>query len=87
MIRLSYPLAAALPKRFYKNASVLSCDGKFEITLDNRKLKTPSGAPFYVTSEPLALASKLFHDILSNCIYFHIVIFSCHGMGITTRSH
>lgn len=53
--------AASPPKRFYKNVSVLNCDGKYEITLDNRKLKTPSGAPFYVTSEPLALAGKLFH--------------------------
>lgn len=49
---------AAAPKRFYKNTGVLSCDGKFEITLDNKKLKTPSGAPFYVTSEPLAIASN-----------------------------
>jgi len=28
----------------------------FEITLDNRKLKTPAGQVFRVASEPLALA-------------------------------
>lgn len=31
-------------------------DGKFEITLDQRKLKTPNGTPFAIESEPLALA-------------------------------
>lgn len=49
--------SASLPKRFYKNTGILSCDGKYEITLDNRKLKTPSGAVFNVTNEPLAIAS------------------------------
>lgn len=46
----------APPKRFYKNSSVLYCDGKYEITLDQRKLKTPRGTLFTVESEPLALA-------------------------------
>jgi len=31
-------------------------DGKFEITLDQRKLKSPKGSPFIIESEPLALA-------------------------------
>lgn len=31
-------------------------DGKYEIILDNRKLKTPSGTPLIVKSEPLAIA-------------------------------
>lgn len=44
------------PKRFYKNSSVLFSDGKYEITLDQRKLKTPKGDLFQVESEPLALA-------------------------------
>lgn len=61
--------AASLPTRFYKNASILNCDGKYEIILDNRKLKTPIGAPFYVTSEPLALASKLFHIEWNRNVY------------------
>lgn len=51
-------LPASAPKRFYKNAGILSCDGKFEITLDNKKLRTPSGGNFYVTSEPLAIAGE-----------------------------
>jgi len=44
------------PKRFYKNSSILLSDGKYEITLDQRKLKTPRGSIFAVESEPLALA-------------------------------
>lgn len=44
------------PKRFYKSTSVLFNDGKYEITLDQRKLKTPKGTLFQVGSEPLALA-------------------------------
>lgn len=51
---------ASAPKRFYKNAGILSCDGKYEITLDTKKLKTPKGDPFYVKSEPLALAGNYY---------------------------
>uniref|UniRef100_A0A182Y941 Uncharacterized protein n=1 Tax=Anopheles stephensi TaxID=30069 RepID=A0A182Y941_ANOST len=47
---------AAPPKRFYKNTGVVSSNGRYEITLDSRKLKTPRGLPFYVESEPLAIA-------------------------------
>ncbi|KAG5683267.1 hypothetical protein PVAND_012557 [Polypedilum vanderplanki] len=47
---------ASAPKRFYKNTGILYNDKKYEITLDQRKLKTPLGSPFYVESEPLALA-------------------------------
>ncbi|KAJ3632471.1 hypothetical protein MTP99_009480 [Tenebrio molitor] len=43
-------------KRFYKNTGILRGEGKFEVTLDQRKLKTPKGNPFIVESEPLALA-------------------------------
>ncbi|XP_059618353.1 ATP synthase mitochondrial F1 complex assembly factor 2 [Phlebotomus argentipes] len=43
-------------KRFYRNTSISSSDGKFEVTLDQRKLKTPSGKVFQVESEPLAIA-------------------------------
>lgn len=43
-------------KRFYKNVSVVQNNGQFEINLDHRKLKTPSGTTFQVESEPLALA-------------------------------
>ncbi|KAL9929300.1 ATP synthase mitochondrial F1 complex assembly factor 2 homolog l(2)k14505 [Glossina fuscipes fuscipes] len=47
---------AAPPKRFYKRTSVLFNDGKYEVTLDHRKLKTPSGKLFAIKSEPLAIA-------------------------------
>lgn len=49
-------ISVSAPKRFYKNSSVLFSDGKYEITLDQRKLKTPKGTLFQVESEPLALA-------------------------------
>lgn len=51
---LHIPVAA--PKRFYKNTSILFNDGQYEITLDHRKLKTPSGKTLQVASEPLAIA-------------------------------
>uniref|UniRef100_A0A8D8BTA0 ATP synthase mitochondrial F1 complex assembly factor 2 n=1 Tax=Culex pipiens TaxID=7175 RepID=A0A8D8BTA0_CULPI len=43
-------------KRFYRKTGIISSNGRYEITLDQRKLKTPKGAPFYVESEPLAVA-------------------------------
>lgn len=49
-------VSAAIPKKFYKNSSIICSDNKFEISLDQKKLKTPRGTPFYVESEPLALA-------------------------------
>lgn len=52
---LLYTILAAI-KRFYKKTGVLQGDGKFEITLDHRKLKTPTGTLFAVESEPLAYA-------------------------------
>lgn len=48
---------ASAPKRFYKTTNVLySGNNQYEITLDNRKLKTPNGGSFVVRSEPLAIA-------------------------------
>lgn len=49
------PFTAAI-KKFYKKTNVLYNDGKYEITLDHRKLKTPKGAVLQVASEPLAIA-------------------------------
>ena len=46
----------ATVKRFYKNTSILSSGNKYEIILDQRKLKTPLGKIFEVNSKPLALA-------------------------------
>ncbi|KAI5704520.1 hypothetical protein M8J76_013934 [Diaphorina citri] len=44
------------PKRFYKKVGILESNGDYEISLDHRKLKTPNGVLFKVSSEPLALA-------------------------------
>eukprot|EP00095_Tigriopus_kingsejongensis_P007244 maker-scaffold435_size171904-snap-gene-0.27 protein:Tk07244 transcript:maker-scaffold435_size171904-snap-gene-0.27-mRNA-1 annotation:"hypothetical protein DAPPUDRAFT_39815" len=53
-------MAARARKRFYKNVAVVSSAGptqqEFELTLDNRKLKTPMGKEFRVTNEILAHA-------------------------------
>ncbi|XP_030753561.1 ATP synthase mitochondrial F1 complex assembly factor 2 [Sitophilus oryzae] len=46
----------ATRSRFYKSTGILKSDGKYEIILDQRKLKTPNGKLFTVDSEPLALA-------------------------------
>ncbi|KAL0099775.1 hypothetical protein PUN28_019888 [Cardiocondyla obscurior] len=46
----------ATVKRFYKRTNILSSGSKFEISLDQRKLKTPQGRVFEVNSKPLALA-------------------------------
>ncbi|KAK7484640.1 hypothetical protein BaRGS_00024048 [Batillaria attramentaria] len=43
-------------KRFYKNATIATADGWYEINLDKRKLRTPGGNLFRVPNEALALA-------------------------------
>lgn len=58
----------ATRKRFYKNTGILRSEGKFEITLDQRKLKTPKGNLFTVESEPLALAVATEWDSQKNNI-------------------
>lgn len=49
-------LPAAPVKRFYKNTNIIFSDNHYEITLDHRKLKTPSGKPFLIKNEALAIA-------------------------------
>ncbi|XP_076314628.1 ATP synthase mitochondrial F1 complex assembly factor 2-like [Tachypleus tridentatus] len=46
----------ALPKRFYKGVSISQISGKYEVNLDQKKLKTPLGRVFQVPNESLALA-------------------------------
>ncbi|XP_028045282.1 ATP synthase mitochondrial F1 complex assembly factor 2 isoform X2 [Monomorium pharaonis] len=46
----------ATVKRFYRRTNIISSGDKFEITLDQKKLKTPQGRIFEVNSKPLALA-------------------------------
>lgn len=43
-------------KRFYRKTNILSNGGKYEIALDQRKLKTPKGKIFEVNNKALALA-------------------------------
>ncbi|XP_041363581.1 ATP synthase mitochondrial F1 complex assembly factor 2-like [Gigantopelta aegis] len=43
-------------KKFYKNASITTSQGWYEINLDKRKLRTPGGKIFQVPNEALALA-------------------------------
>ncbi|XP_071453818.1 ATP synthase mitochondrial F1 complex assembly factor 2 [Hetaerina americana] len=47
---------AAPRNRFYKKTGILQNEGMFEVTLDQRKLKTPQGNVFRVPSESLARA-------------------------------
>lgn len=72
---------ASQPKRFYKNTSVIySGDGKFEITLDSRKLKTMQGKPLVVDSEPMAIAIASEWDSQKERIErstMHLVFFFC----------
>merc|ERR1712004_19385 len=45
------------PKRFYKNVSITVAEGGgYEVNLDQRKLRTPSGTLFKVPNEALATA-------------------------------
>lgn len=57
-------------KRFYRKTGVLYNDGKYEVTLDQRKLKTPKGNLFVVESEPLALAVSAEWDAQKEKIFF-----------------
>ncbi|XP_012254845.2 ATP synthase mitochondrial F1 complex assembly factor 2 [Athalia rosae] len=43
-------------KRFYRKTNILSSGDQYEVTLDQRKLKTPRGKVFEVNNKPLALA-------------------------------
>lgn len=49
-------------KRFYRRTNILESGDKFEITLDQRKLKTPKGRVMEASSKPLALAIALEWD-------------------------
>lgn len=61
-VSLSGRSYATAPKRFYKRTGVVHSNGNYEITLDQRKLKTPKGNPFVVNNEPLALAVSMEWD-------------------------
>ncbi|XP_053605946.1 ATP synthase mitochondrial F1 complex assembly factor 2 [Plodia interpunctella] len=46
----------ATRKRFYRNTSIIQNEQNWEVTLDQRRLKTPNGKVLLVSSEPLARA-------------------------------
>lgn len=72
-------ILSAAVKRFYRKTNILSSGGKFEITLDQRKLKTPKGKIFEVDSKPLALAIAAEWDAQKNIIdrgSMHLVSYS-----------
>lgn len=50
------PCISATLKRFYRKTNILSNGDNYEITLDQRKLKTPTGKVFEVANMNLALA-------------------------------
>ncbi|XP_029056163.1 ATP synthase mitochondrial F1 complex assembly factor 2 isoform X1 [Osmia bicornis bicornis] len=58
----------ATVKRFYRRTNILSSGGTFEITLDQRKLKTPQGKVLQVDSKPLALAIAAEWDMQTETI-------------------
>lgn len=82
------PVFIAVRKRFFKKTDILYSNGKYEVTLDQRKLKTPKGNLFTVDSESLALAvatewdsqkekldqstMHLVRNIMNTVVYFHI---------------
>ena len=69
----------ATVKRFYKKTGILSNGDHYEITLDQKRLKTPLGNVFQVRSKPLALAIAHEWSSQKNIInrnVMHLVIFS-----------
>ncbi|OQR76553.1 ATP synthase mitochondrial F1 complex assembly factor 2-like [Tropilaelaps mercedesae] len=63
--------AIAKPKRFYKNVSVVQAVKGWEINLDNRKLKTPTGKPLLIASEALATAVATEWSIQTDVVERH----------------
>lgn len=69
---LKYSTAAAERKRFYQDVSISQCDGGlYEINLDRRKLKTPSGKLFTVPNEALAIGVATEWDAQRDTIKFY----------------
>ncbi|EGD82241.1 ATP synthase F1 complex assembly factor 2 [Salpingoeca rosetta] len=55
-------------KRFYEKASVVPCDGGFQVHLDKRSLKTPKRNTFVVPSEELAHTVAFEWDVQGDVI-------------------
>ncbi|XP_072167727.1 ATP synthase mitochondrial F1 complex assembly factor 2-like [Diadema setosum] len=59
-------------KRFYKNVSITQSGSKaFEINLDKRRLRTPTGKPFVLPTESLAVAVATEWDAQQEVIKQH----------------
>ncbi|GBO05290.1 hypothetical protein AVEN_144493-1 [Araneus ventricosus] len=58
-------------KRFYRSVHVSESDGRYEISLDKRKLKTPSGTLLQLPNEALAAAVATEWDLQQKIIQRH----------------
>jgi chaperone required for assembly of F1-ATPase len=56
MVSARAAMRGPLPKRFYKDVSVLAVEGAFQIGLDGRSVKTPAKRPLTVPERALAEA-------------------------------
>lgn len=59
---------SATRKRFFRKTGILQTNDKYEITLDQRRLKTPMGHQFIVDNEALAIAVAAEWDAQKNTI-------------------
>ncbi|PWA16139.1 hypothetical protein CCH79_00019431 [Gambusia affinis] len=69
---MKYSTASAERKRFYQDVSISQGEGGlYEVNLDRRKLKTPSGKLFTVPNEALAIAVATEWDAQKDSIKFY----------------
>ncbi|XP_032429253.1 ATP synthase mitochondrial F1 complex assembly factor 2 [Xiphophorus hellerii] len=69
---MKYSTASAERKRFYQDVSISQSEGGlYEVNLDRRKLKTPSGKLFTVPNEALAIAVATEWDAQKDSIKFY----------------
>ncbi|XP_056286041.1 ATP synthase mitochondrial F1 complex assembly factor 2 [Pseudoliparis swirei] len=68
---LNYSSATAERKRFYQDVSLSQGEGGYEISLDQRKLKTPGGKLFIVPNEALAIAVATEWDAQKDTLKFY----------------
>jgi len=68
----SRPMSSLVkPKKFYKTVSIVKSSNGWEINLDQRKLKTPTGKPLTVPNEALAAAIATEWSIQKETIQRH----------------
>ncbi|TRY84001.1 hypothetical protein DNTS_009946, partial [Danionella cerebrum] len=70
--KATYASATSERKKFYENVSISQGEGGlYEINLDKRKLKTPSGNLFTVPNEALAIAVATEWDVQKDTLKFY----------------